>query len=177
MAQPISVHLFIEFPNIRTPGGNPAVIVPQRKYTSPQIFEPHPPIRFYDNGYSGISLSKAYVENFTGMPDAGTYPTLLASNTTRVATRIEWPGYLPWSQNMNVVDRSRAANPITKGKLANNIARALYAFFQEHRTVEPDGTARGWEVVNIPFDRLFLLELQHVSVGSWQPVFYYMPPQ
>ena len=31
---------------------------------------------------------------------------------------------------MNVVDRSRAANPITKGKLANNIARALYAFFQ-----------------------------------------------
>ena len=48
---------------------------------------------------------------------------------------------------------------------------------QENTAVPADGSGPGWEVTNIRFENLYLLEFKHVSVGSWQPVLFYMPPQ
>ena len=95
---------------------------------------------------------------------------------------------------MNVVDRTAAANPITKAKLANYVARAVRSFMQvillfsphiscrsldnplqEFAVAPSDGSASDWGVSNINFDKLYLLEFRHVSVGSWQPVLFYLP--
>ena len=46
---------------------------------------------------------------------------------------------------------------------------------QENAAVAADGSALDWAVGRIRFENLFLLEFQHVSVGSWQPVLCYMP--
>ncbi|KAJ3553627.1 hypothetical protein NM688_g3507 [Phlebia brevispora] len=174
--QAVQFHSFLDYMgrgHVVPAGG---IIVPQRVYTSPQIFTAHSSIVFYDGGYFGISLSKAYVEDFGGMQDRATTPALTLTNAVRIAIRIEWPGYPSWSQNINVVDRTRAANPITKGKLANTIARAVRSFFEDNVNAGTDGSAPGWVLRNIRYDNLYLLEFRHVSVGSWQAVFYYRPP-
>ena len=43
---------------------------------------------------------------------------------------MQWPGYQGSFQNLNVVDRTTAANPINKAKLAHYVARAVRTFMQ-----------------------------------------------
>lgn len=138
-----SYHTFLDIQHVPTGG----IVVPQKVYTSGHIFQVAPPIQFTEYGHRGISLRNAFVENFAGMVDGTTLPALAPAGTQRIATRIEvrfiahlpyitlltrfqWPGYGPWSLNMNIVDRTRAANPINKAKLAHNIARAVHTFMQ-----------------------------------------------
>ena len=63
--------------------------MPQRVYISGHIFEPLTPIRFAEHGQYGISLRNAFVEDFSGMTDGLTHPALRATESPRIACRIE----------------------------------------------------------------------------------------
>ena len=51
----------------------------------------------------------------------------------------------------------------------------MFVRLQKARTSGP-GTKPGWDLNNIPLDRLILHELRQVSSGSWQPVILYDAP-
>ncbi|OCH87373.1 hypothetical protein OBBRIDRAFT_796257 [Obba rivulosa] len=88
-----------------------------------------------------------------------------------VSIRLMWPGYPPWSRQIPTRDFRSPPGPITRAKLAKNVAKTIHRFIEETqgRRMEDDGEAR-WRVGPnyIDIDDLILVGLQHVSMGSWQ---------
>jgi len=88
-----------------------------------------------------------------------------------ISVRINWPGYQPWSRQIPTRDFRNPPGPITRGKLAKNVAKSVARFIAEHkdRPVEADDDpawALGPGKIDV-FD-LVLVRLDHVSKGSWQ---------
>ncbi|KIY69196.1 hypothetical protein CYLTODRAFT_420910 [Cylindrobasidium torrendii FP15055 ss-10] len=100
--------------------------------------------------------------------------TVFEGRGPSVSIRIEWPGYRPWSRQIPTKDFRSPPGPITRAKLAKNVAKCVQRFIQERQQVpmEDDADAR-WRVGNsqgsIRADDLVLVSLHHVSMGSWQP--------
>ncbi|KAI9440536.1 hypothetical protein H4582DRAFT_1473697 [Lactarius indigo] len=88
-----------------------------------------------------------------------------------ISVRINWPGYQPWSRQIPTRDFRNPPGPITRAKLAKNVAKSVARFIQEHkgRQMEEDGDA-AWLVGPGKIDvfDLVLVRLDHVSKGSWQ---------
>ncbi|PSS37256.1 hypothetical protein PHLCEN_2v894 [Hermanssonia centrifuga] len=150
----------------------PGLIVPQVVFSAPQPYARRESIRFTENGRPGILLRHACSENFSGMADRATYPTL-TTTSMKITIRINWPGYPPWAQQMHAFTHASVSEPITKQRLAYDIARLVNLFLNDMANVQSmDRSAPGiaWSVPNIRLDDLVLLELRHVSTGSWQPV-------
>jgi hypothetical protein len=88
-----------------------------------------------------------------------------------ISVRLNWPGYQPWSRQIPTRDFRNPPGPITRSKLAKNVAKSVARFIVEHqgRPMEEDGEpiwavgARKIEVTD-----LVLVRLDHVSKGSWQ---------
>ena len=104
------------------------------------------------------------------------------------AIQNQWPGYQPWSRQIPTRDFRNPPGPITRSKLAKNVAKSVGRFItvgavsshydncltgpcQEHqdRPMEEDGDA-AWLVGlrRIEVNDLVLVRLDHVSKGSWQ---------
>ncbi|KAI0345994.1 hypothetical protein BDW22DRAFT_1353648 [Trametopsis cervina] len=159
-------HTFVDYLGVQVPGW----IVPQQQYTSGSgQFQPRPPIRFYDEGRWGMRLKRAYEMDFRGMPD-GAMPAVLNETGTKIAIRILWPGYQPWVQHMHAYDHTNSRQPITKSRLAYDIARLVKLFVNDMSQAQSTEVSRDWWVSNFVFEDLILLELRNVSAGSWQPV-------
>ncbi|KAF9222378.1 hypothetical protein BS17DRAFT_709070 [Gyrodon lividus] len=83
-----------------------------------------------------------------------------------------WPGYRPWTNQIPTMDFKNPKGPITRIKLAKNIANCVRRFIEmmEKKTMEPDSDRR-WKVgkQHIKVEDLVLVSLHHVSKGSWQP--------
>jgi hypothetical protein len=88
-----------------------------------------------------------------------------------VSIRIMWPGYAPWSRQIPTRDFRSPPGPITRSKLAKNVAKTVQRFIEDMKTkpLEEDADPR-WKLGNnsITLDDLELVGLQHVSMGSWQ---------
>jgi len=88
-----------------------------------------------------------------------------------ISVRINWPGYQPWSRQIPTRDFRNPPGPITRAKLAKNVAKSVGRFIAEHkgRPMEEDGDA-AWIVGGGHIDvfDLVLVRLDHVSKGSWQ---------
>ncbi|KAH9036379.1 hypothetical protein EDB85DRAFT_2209576 [Lactarius pseudohatsudake] len=88
-----------------------------------------------------------------------------------ISVRVNWPGYQPWSRQIPTRDFRNPPGPITRAKLAKNVAKSVARFIQEHkgRQMEEDGDA-AWLVGPGKIDvfDLVLVRLDHVSKGSWQ---------
>lgn len=89
-----------------------------------------------------------------------------------VSIRIEWPGYRPWTKQIPTMDFKTPKGPITRAKLAKNIANCIRRFVEwaEKQSMEADAD-RKWRVGRkyIKMEHLMLVSLHHVSKGSWQP--------
>jgi hypothetical protein len=90
-----------------------------------------------------------------------------------ISVRINWPGYQPWSRQIPTRDFRNPPGPITRAKLAKNVAKSVARFIAEHkgRPMEEDGdpiwsVGPGSQKIDV-FD-LVLVRLDHVSKGSWQ---------
>lgn len=100
---------------------------------------------------------------------------------------LQWPGYPPWSRQIPTRDFRSPPGPITRSKLAKNVAKTVLRFLdvrmppcvgsnnandvliQEKRGKQPeDDEGQRWKLANITIDQLELIGLQHVSMGSWQ---------
>ncbi|KAJ3553987.1 hypothetical protein NM688_g3334 [Phlebia brevispora] len=139
---------------------------PQEVYQNTQPHQPRPPVQFFNNGVLGIRLVDAIAGHVSGLHEAGTLAPLTGAN--RITCRINWPGYESWSDGLHVVDHN--TQPYTLARLAQVIAKTIQKFCGDNAQVRTREPRADWAVNSIPFESLYLLEIRHVSSGSWQPV-------
>ncbi|KAI0339077.1 hypothetical protein BDW22DRAFT_1361994 [Trametopsis cervina] len=158
---------FVDYPG-QPLGGT---IVPQRLYTASSPYHRRESIRFNHGGRMGVGLQDALRQRAEDMPDADERPETTTSSS-KITLRINWQGYADFSCNINAREHSQRGESILKRKLAFCVAQVVYQFYQRATPSQGDQDVHyaGWELANIPFERLRLLELRHVSPGSWQPV-------
>ncbi|KAF4570015.1 hypothetical protein EYR40_009000 [Pleurotus pulmonarius] len=132
------------------------------------------PMYFYmEHGVCGISLSDALhcrVRKLRGRDE-----TVFEGRGPSVSIRLEWPGYRQWSRQIPTKDFRSPPGPITRGKLAKNVAKCVKRFIEDRQneTMEDEADER-WRVGSAPtsrikFEDLVLVSIHHVSMGSWQP--------
>ncbi|KAI9066953.1 hypothetical protein FKP32DRAFT_1673425 [Trametes sanguinea] len=88
-----------------------------------------------------------------------------------VSIRINWPGYAPWSRQIPTRDFRSPPQPVTRSKLARNVAKTVHRFIEETNGRQMDDPSQEiWRVGKgyIELEDLMLVGLQHVSMGSWQ---------
>jgi len=133
----------------------------------------YPPIFFYANNPSelGIPLEEILKTSLRRLNDRD---DLVFEGCGRsISVRIEWPGYLPWNNSLLTRDYRKTPGPITKGRLAKNLASCIYKFIEKKKTtrrMEIDADPV-WRIGDrrIKYEDLILVSLHHVSQGSWQP--------
>ncbi|KAK7445410.1 hypothetical protein VKT23_014827 [Stygiomarasmius scandens] len=122
----------------------------------------------------GITLSDALhsrVKRLTNRDE-----TVFEGRGPSVSIRLEWPGYRQWSRQIPTRDFRSPPGPITKAKLAKNVAKCVQRFIAERQGHPPeDESDARWRIGTGPglnhirFEDLVLVSIHHVSMGSWQP--------
>ncbi|KAK7031393.1 hypothetical protein R3P38DRAFT_813369 [Favolaschia claudopus] len=144
----------------------------RRRYVEEVDMEP--PIHFWVENPSecGIPLSDALHSRVRRLLKRD--ETVFEGRGPSVSIRLEWPGYRQWSRQIPTKDFRSPPGPITRAKLAKNVAKCVQRFIQERHTqpMEDDADAR-WRVGpgpnQIKLEDLVLVSIHHVSMGSWQP--------
>ncbi|KII91553.1 hypothetical protein PLICRDRAFT_173384 [Plicaturopsis crispa FD-325 SS-3] len=118
----------------------------------------------------GISLKDARNDRFEYLlrGGVGAFPESVKS----VTLRLEWPGYDAYGRQFAALDYTTSRNPITREKLAKNIAKYVDEFIKKYATVQMRAGSNPIFKVGpgaITADDLVLVSLHHVSQGSWQP--------
>ncbi|KAH7929122.1 hypothetical protein BV22DRAFT_156044 [Leucogyrophana mollusca] len=131
-----------------------------------------PPIIFFAEGTHewGIPLEAALERRINCLKDRD--DSVLERCGPSVSIRLQWPGYFPRHESIPTRDYRSPPTPITKAKLAKNIARLLRRFMDDMAKQAMDEDANPtWRVGtrHIRFEDLILVSLHHVSQGSWQP--------
>lgn len=157
-------------------------MVPQKRYrphtTSDRrryVEEVHleEPIFFYTlrPEVDGISLYEAISNKFASL--AGRDDPMFLERGPSISVRINWPGYNSWSRQIPTRDFRNPPGPITRAKLARNVAKSVQRFIQDQngKPMEEDADTN-WRVGSsrplITLSDLALVRLDHVSKGSWQ---------
>ncbi|KAK7027973.1 hypothetical protein VNI00_015059 [Paramarasmius palmivorus] len=134
-----------------------------------------PPIYFWADNPSecGISLTDALHSRVRRLENRD--ETVFEGRGPSVSIRLEWPGYRQWSRQIPTKDFKSPPGPITKAKLAKNVAKCVQRFIAERQNqhLEEDAHQR-WRVGGpgssyIKLEELVLVSMHHVSMGSWQP--------
>ena len=87
---------------------------------------------------------------------------------------IQWANCYPsWSRQIPTRDFKNPPGPVTRSKVAKNVARSVQRFIDEmsSKALEDDADPQ-WAVgrvrQGITLEDLALVRLEHVSKGSWQ---------
>jgi len=135
------------------------------------------PIYFWMENPSecGISLSDALHSRVRRLLNRE--QTVFEGRGPSVSIRLEWPGYRQWSRQIPTKDFRTPPGPITRAKLAKNVAKCVQRFITERQNhpLEDESDAH-WRVGqsgagdnSIKLEDLILVSMHHVSMGSWQP--------
>lgn len=141
----------------------------RRRYVDEVNLEPS--INFYMQkpDEAGIPLKDAMHGRFARLVSRD--EPMFQERGPSISVRINWPGYQPWSRQIPTRDFRNPPGPITRAKLAKNVAKSVARFIVEHkgRPMEEDGDP-AWAVGPHKIDvfDLVLVRLDHVSKGSWQ---------
>ncbi|EPQ56456.1 hypothetical protein GLOTRDRAFT_138182 [Gloeophyllum trabeum ATCC 11539] len=134
-----------------------------------------PPIEFRQHGanHDGISVHEALNGHLGNLVDRD--EEVFTNCGPSVSIRLNWPGYEPWSKQIPTKNWKSVPGPITRQKLAKQVARRIDDFIRkmqamEHIDMDEDSDAR-WRVgtSGIQLHDLELVSLHQVSKGSWQP--------
>ncbi|OBZ74214.1 hypothetical protein A0H81_05854 [Grifola frondosa] len=129
------------------------------------------PIMFFMQSPDGCGISLRDALNSKFMHLVGRDDLMFEGRGPSVSIRLMWPGYAQWSRQIPTRDFRSPPGPITRSKLAKNVAKTIQRFISDmqNRPMEDDAEAR-WRVgpAFIKLDDLILVGLQHVSMGSWQ---------
>ncbi|KAI0741532.1 hypothetical protein C8Q80DRAFT_1110611 [Daedaleopsis nitida] len=156
------------------------VLVPQKTYRPHTLSDRRryveevnldEPIMFYTHAPigCGILLKDAFSSKFSSLE--GRDDSMFAGRGPSVSIRLNWPGYAPWSRQIPTRDFRSPPQPITRAKLARNVAKTVLRFIQEmENQQQEDPSEARWRVGSraIHLEDLALVGLQHVSMGSWQ---------
>ncbi|KZV72210.1 hypothetical protein PENSPDRAFT_576483 [Peniophora sp. CONT] len=123
-------------------------------------------------GIVGIALSDALAGKYQQLD--GRDDRLFQQCGPSISIRINWAGCYPsWSRQIPTRDFKNPPGPVTRSKVAKNVARSVQRFIDEMnlKTLEEDSDI-GWAVGRarngIVLEDLALVRLEHVSKGSWQ---------
>ncbi|EIM80463.1 uncharacterized protein STEHIDRAFT_33963, partial [Stereum hirsutum FP-91666 SS1] len=105
-----------------------------------------------------------------------------------ISVRISWPGYAFWSRQIPTRDFRTPPQPVTRAKLAKNVAKTVERFITEHqnRSMDDAGDAgsaaanQKWKIGGpdgIQATDLVLLHLENVSKSSWQVALQLLHPR
>ncbi|KAG1746699.1 uncharacterized protein EDB91DRAFT_1049303 [Suillus paluster] len=118
----------------------------------------------------GIPLEDALKAKMEDLLDK--YDSMFEDCGPSVSIRLQWPGYRSWTKQIPTMDFKSPKGPITRAKLAKNIANCVKRFIEEKEKERMEMEAdRRWRVGNryIKVEDLILVSLHHISSGSWQP--------
>ncbi|KAF8269819.1 hypothetical protein EI94DRAFT_1798812 [Lactarius quietus] len=141
----------------------------RRRYVDEVNLEPS--IHFYMQkpDEAGIPLKDAMHGRFARLHSRD--EPMFQERGPSISVRINWPGYQTWSRQIPTRDFPNPPGPITRAKLAKNVAKSVAHFIAEHkdRQMEEDGDI-AWLVGPGKIDvfDLVLVRLDHVAKGSWQ---------
>ncbi|KAH8116390.1 hypothetical protein DFH11DRAFT_1506227 [Phellopilus nigrolimitatus] len=141
----------------------------QRRYVDEVQLDP--PILFYRQGppQIGMPLLDATTSRFIRL--VGRDDPLFENRGPSISVRLVWEGYQPWSRQIPTRDFKTPPGPITRSKLAKNVAKTIERFISEHQERDMEaGADRRWQVGpgKIEMKDLLLVSMHHVSMGSWQ---------
>ncbi|KAJ3526213.1 hypothetical protein NM688_g8286 [Phlebia brevispora] len=129
------------------------------------------PIMFYMSHPDRLGIPCRDALNCRFAQLAGRDDQMFINRGPSVSIRLMWPGYAPWSRQIPTRDFRSPPGPITRSKLAKNVAKTVQRFIEEMRVkpMEEEADAR-WRIGanRITVEDLELVGLQHVSMGSWQ---------
>ncbi|EIW77272.1 hypothetical protein CONPUDRAFT_168247 [Coniophora puteana RWD-64-598 SS2] len=147
--------------------------VPQRDYEKRGgIFKeaPQPSIVFREvgagAGVAGVRLAK--LENLAE-PDE----EVTGGMKTNQTMRVNWPGYDKWESQLPGRDDRSPKRPLSRRKLARKIAHKMSELIKAHENQRCSEQYLRWKVGGhdgLRLEDLYLVELQHISQGSWRPV-------
>jgi hypothetical protein len=151
-------------------GGGPCI--PQRPYRRPKgdtldDYRVGELITFEMFGQCGMPLKSALHRQYKGL--SGRDDPMFVGSRSSISIRLEWLDCPPWTQQMRTKDWKRKPSPITKAKLATEVAKKLDRFLQEVRPNHWCSEGGTLSPLQVDVNRLVLVALQHVSMGSWQP--------
>ncbi|KAF8845189.1 hypothetical protein BDN67DRAFT_962135 [Paxillus ammoniavirescens] len=133
-----------------------------------------PPIIFLTEGPSEWGIPLVDVLNGELKRLLGKDDLVLEGCGPSVSIRINWPGYSSFKRYIPSRNFRKTKGPITKGRLAKNLAITTRQFIPRKsiKAVEDDADAK-WKIgsSHIKVEDLILVSLHHVSKGSWQPQF------
>ncbi|KAI0031266.1 hypothetical protein K488DRAFT_79141 [Vararia minispora EC-137] len=117
----------------------------------------------------GFALSDALAGKFATLANRDDH--MFNERGPSISVRINWPGYNSWSRQIPTRDFRNPPGPITRSKLAKNVAKSVGRFIAEQagKQMEEDADP-AWQVGGggILLGHLALVRLDHVSKGSWQ---------
>jgi len=174
---PLSEGPSITWPSLSTQSlTQTQTIVPQQEYRFRGVKEyttRNLPIAFSMQDGRNMSLRKALDKNFDGLIGRDDNKMFYEREGAAISIRIEWPGYPSFKRQFKTMTCNRTPRPITKAKLANDIARAFESFANRAKDKEIDPSHAEWRVglSYLNADNIDLVALKRVSTASWQPVF------
>ncbi|KAI0666752.1 hypothetical protein C8Q78DRAFT_1072139 [Trametes maxima] len=141
----------------------------RRRYVEQVQLEP--PILFFTQHPDGmgIPLKDAISSRFMQLVNRD--DSMFEGRGPSVSIRLNWPGYAPWTRQIPTKDFRSPPHPITRSKLARNVAKVIKRFIDEMQDLsQEDESMARWRVGKnyIKLEDLMLVGLQHVSMGSWQ---------
>lgn len=146
----------------------PHTISDRKRYVEEVVLEE--PIMFVmrDPSEFGIPLTDALSGRYMRLLDRD--DPMFEQRGPSVSIRLRWPGYESWSRQIPTKDFRSTPGPITRAKLAKNIARTIERFIKEKQDQLEPGEDHRFRVGPgfITIDDLLLVGLHHVSKGSWQ---------
>ncbi|TDL23685.1 hypothetical protein BD410DRAFT_720956 [Rickenella mellea] len=140
-----------------------------RRYVDEITLDPSIKFTLQNPNQGGIPLRDALTSRFMRL--VGRDDLMFVQRGPSISIRLEWQGYQSWSRQIPTRDFRNPPGPITRAKLAKNVAKSVDRFINEHKDLQLErGADPKWRVGPgyIDIDNLILVELQHVSMGSWQ---------
>ncbi|KIP06390.1 hypothetical protein PHLGIDRAFT_515504 [Phlebiopsis gigantea 11061_1 CR5-6] len=151
----------------------PGIVVPQKVYTAnvrrPQ--ENMTRLTFFVNGAPGLRLQDALQTVPFALDYATSIPTI-PEGGQRASLRILWPGYDSWNatNSLQFFGNAQDAPRRNMGDVARQVAKLVWDFWSLYEMRRAQGPESGWNLREIPFHQLYLIELRNETQGSWQPV-------
>ncbi|KAI0781103.1 hypothetical protein BD413DRAFT_462744, partial [Trametes elegans] len=139
-------------------------LLPQRRYVARRRFEPQARIEFKTSDAPYVKLADALAGNIAHLHGRDDRVFSEEHLTQKQSLRLEIVNLKPYERQINVRNTANGFRSITRGRLAEKIARELYDYVNKNQPVSDSRLDSGF------FERLVLLELHHVSKSSWQPM-------
>ncbi|OSD01677.1 hypothetical protein PYCCODRAFT_1369048 [Trametes coccinea BRFM310] len=145
-------------------------VLPQHDYVAKRQFQPRPSIVFRTATEPFIRLADALAGNIAGLLGRDEAVFSQAHLTQKQSLRLEIVGSRSYERQINVRSPAHGSSSITKGRLAEKIARELFEYFARYQVAPLVSSNVSLRQGTRDFGKLVLLELRHVSKSSWQPI-------